>query len=699
MVDYDFAPDLSNLRPNQIICVVVSPVCIDGEQGLHRVASIPSGIHCRFEGTLETGMASYSLLRVKVVETTQIPLLTMVEQSIVLGHPHPSWKDAHSVIELCAGMGALGQGAVNAGFQPVAACELRGTMASLYSQQNDIPVIVGDIREFSTVQTLHAAHSRCSVIAAGISCQPYSRLGDCKSGSDERAQTLPATLMCAHYLRALVVVLECVEPAARDAFVNWHVNQFCSRTGFHRTEAILKLSDVWPCKRTRWWCILSAPAIGPVNLPELPILFDLPSIQHVLPELQKWSIHDERQLRLTPVELEAFSQESGTVTKYLPNMKGVLPCALHAWGSQLLPCPCGCRTEGLSASRLLSKGLFGVLAPCLALLESPVDREQSQYRHLHPKETALLCGLDPVLTWSSNLRLTLGAVGQLASPVHANWVFNHIRHVLKKSQFGVSDVQPVAELRAYRAWLLARAQQIWHFDETKCVPSEAWELSLSWKPRANLNMIDLLAEGDSLDKTLRELVDSQTVVTGSEMGSVTDLTATQIAIPSQEEPQEVSPTSEVQSEVLHHEFSCRLIVATGDPLQDSDSIIQVRGPATVNEVVQAEIAIAKWQHVEFQCWSEGEVIDMHSSLKPDMVLSLVVVSEFTSQLDHNSSGEEPELQVVASDEVNHPLTQIKGKAFLNMLPPQVTKVSQAEALRSQKISSHDRSKVLLNQEL
>lgn len=212
-------------------------------------------------------------------------------------------------------------------------------------------------------------------------------------------------------------------------------------------------------------------------------------------------------------------------------------------------------------------------------------------------------------------------------------------------------------------------------------------------------MIDLLAEGDSLDKTLRELVDSQTVVTGSEMGSVTDLTATQIAIPSQEEPQEVSPTSEVQSEVLHHEFSCRLIVATGDHLQDSDSIIQVRGPATVKEVVHAEIAIAKWQHVEFQCWSEGEVIDMHSSLKPDMVLSLVVVSEFTSQLDHNSSGEEPELQVVASDEVNHPLTQIKGKAFLNMLPPQVTKVSQAEALRSQKISFHDRSKVLLNQEL
>lgn len=422
LVDYECCPDISKLHQDQILCVVVSPVCIDESQGIHRVASIPSGVHCRFQGTLTTGMASYSLLRVQVIEATDIPLLAMINQSIVLGHPHPTSKDSLSVIELCAGMGALGQGALSVGFQPVVACEFRGTIASLYSQQSDIPVITGDIRDFSTLKALHEAHPRSAIVAAGISCQPYSRLGDCKSGSDERAQTLPATLSCAHHLRALVIVLECVEPAASDAFVNWHVNQFCIRTGFHRTESILKLSDVWPCKRTRWWCILSAPAIGPVNLPPLPMLYDLPCIRNVLPEFQPWSLAEERQLRLTPVELEAFSQDTGSVTKYLPNMKGVLPCALHAWGSQLLPCPCGCRSEGLSASRLSSKGLFGVLAPCLALTDSPTDRMQSQYRHLHPKETALLCGLDPVLSWSSDLRLTLGAVGQLASPIHANWV-------------------------------------------------------------------------------------------------------------------------------------------------------------------------------------------------------------------------------------------------------------------------------------
>lgn len=66
LVDYDYAPDLSKLHIDQILCVVVTPVCLDPSEGTHRLASIPSGGHCRFQGPLETGMASYSLLRVKV---------------------------------------------------------------------------------------------------------------------------------------------------------------------------------------------------------------------------------------------------------------------------------------------------------------------------------------------------------------------------------------------------------------------------------------------------------------------------------------------------------------------------------------------------------------------------------------------------------------------------------------------------------
>ena len=697
LVDYDFAPDFTQLHAGKILCVVVTPVCLDQTSGTHRLATIPSGNHCRFQGDLEGGMASYSLLRVKVVEATPIPLLTMVDQSMVLSHPHPTWEDSKTVIELCAGMGALGHGASSAGFLPKVACEFRSTIATLYNEHCDAHMVVGDICEFSTLQAVHRAHPRSAVLAAGISCQPYSRLGDSKLGSDERAQTLPATLSSAHYLRALIVVLECIEPASRDAFVNWHVNQFCSRTGFFRTEAILQLSEIWPSKRARWWCILSAPAIGPIKLPELPKMFDLPSIRHVLPEIQKWDIPEERKLRLTPVEMEAFSQESGSATKYLLNMKGVLPCALHAWGSQVLPCPCGCRTEGLSASRLLSKGLSGVLAPCLALATDPDERLHSKFRHLHPKEAALLCGLDPALTWSENLRLTLGAVGQLASPLHANWVFNHIKFALESSHFGSSQIQPFAELRAFRAWLLARAQTVWNFDEANPIPSEALDLSLHWKPCAAKPLVDLSLASRSLDSILRSLIEENQKVPPCDTEFIADLTATQLVIPSQESGVR-TPTSEVPSIDLDSVFAIHIIFTSSDRLNDSESQIQVVGPATVGEVVRAEQKISQWPEGEVRCLINGKVVESSTPLEPGMTLHLSFRSDLQPLMDltHLPEGEDfPRIEA----ETLHPLTQIKGCKFLQMLPPHVTKVCQAEALRAQKISQHDRAIVLDNQGL
>lgn len=693
LVDYDFAPNLSKLHMDQILCVVVAPVCLDHTGGIHRMAAIPSGGHCRFKGPLEEGKASYSLLRVKVVEAGPIPLLTMVEQSKVLSHPHPTWESSQTVIELCAGMGALGNGAASAGFHPKVACELRESIASLYNKNGNAQVVVGDICEFSTLEAVHRAYAGSAVLAAGISCQPYSRLGDSKSGSDERAQTLPATLSSAHFLRALIVVLECVEPASRDAFVNWHINQFCSRTGFHRSDAILQLSEIWPCKRTRWWCVLSAPAIGPVKFQSIPKMFDLPTIRHVLPEVQKWDIAEERQLKLSPVELEAFSQETGSATKYLLNMKGVMPCALHAWGSQVLPCPCGCRAEGFSSARLASKGLFGVLAPCLAL-DGLSDVLQSNFRHLHPKEAALLCGLDPVPSWSDNLRLTLGAVGQLASPLHANWVFNHIRFALESSQFGLSNIQPVTELRIFRAWLLARAQLVWSFDDVNQVPSEALDLSIKLKPIAQNPISSLLSEFGSLDACLKAQVQLSKSVDSEDFNSFSDLTASQIAISSQELGVG-SPTSEAPSVEQGSVFVINICFTSDEAGNDFQTEIQVSSPATVGDVITAEQKIAQWPEGSIQCTSNGVVVDPSTLIEPGMTLNLSYHCQ--SPPPDRSCEFICEEAPRSGEDTGHPLTQIQGSKFLEMLPPQVTKVCQAEALRAQKISQHDRVAILANQ--
>ena len=68
--------------------------------------------------------------------------------------------------------------------------------------------------------------------------------------------------------------------------------------------------------------------------------------------------------------------------------------------------------------------------------------------------------LDPNLKWGSECRLSLGAVGQLASPVQAVWVFSHALKALQIAQFQQTSVDPSLMLRAYRTWLLARCQHL-----------------------------------------------------------------------------------------------------------------------------------------------------------------------------------------------------------------------------------------------
>lgn len=164
-------------------------------------------------------------------------------------HDACSWESIRDTIELCSGLGGLGQGLLGVGFNPEAACDQNGLMLELYRTQLDVPLIRGDVADLTTVKRLWDVYPKSATICAGVSCQPYSSLGDKGSGSDPRAQSLPVTLACAHFLKSVVVILECVSPAQNDAYVRMHVDRFCRQTGFHCTEEILKLQDCWPCSR------------------------------------------------------------------------------------------------------------------------------------------------------------------------------------------------------------------------------------------------------------------------------------------------------------------------------------------------------------------------------------------------------------------------------------------------------------------
>lgn len=208
IVDYDYTPDPSQFQEGKILCLVAAPVSLDTEHQMHRLATIPHGQHFRFEGKLDTGKASHTLLRVRVKQSGSFPLLTCDSHSLVLGFDHCTWRHGRDVIELCAGLGALGQGAIASQFRPCIAVEWRPKLAELYKKNSEAEVIVGDISDFETIRKIHEKHSTSATITSGISCQPYSKLGDGKSGLDPRSQTLPATLAIAHYLRATAVVVK-----------------------------------------------------------------------------------------------------------------------------------------------------------------------------------------------------------------------------------------------------------------------------------------------------------------------------------------------------------------------------------------------------------------------------------------------------------------------------------------------------------
>ncbi len=718
ILDFDYSPDLQLCSAGKQICLVSTVVSFDESQQCHRLATVPQGQHFRYTGILSHGMASHSLLLVTVEEAGKMPLLKQTSETMCLSHPHCSSQGCQDLIEFCAGMGALGQGALVAQFVPKVAVELRPKLAKLYASNSSAKVIVGDITELKTIQQVHEAHPKSATISAGVSCQPYSRLGDMRSGMDSRASTLPATLAAAHYLRAVVIILECVAPAGDDGYVRWQIEEFCKRTNFNRSEVLLNLQDVWPCKRLRWWCVLSAPALGKLELQPFVQMKDLETIRHVMSHIRAWPSSEEKQLQLTPIEMEAFEGPSGSPAGHCINLKGVLPCALHAWGSQLTACPCGCRESGLSAARLASKGLFGVLT------ESKSDAHESsrcKFRHIHPVEAAVLCGLDPGLVWDPQMRLVLGAVGQLASPLQAAWICLQVQQLFQKAQFGKSSIRLCKAFALYRSWLVARAELVWKSDQHHQVPSPTLEQAQTWKPVVEATMDQLVNANRSIEQCAENIeVIREQLAQSSDMSfndedfavAVSGLTCTQVAIPSQtiesafELEEEVrSPTSIVQSESCES-FAISLVTHENEPPVK----VQVSGGATLENLLRAEAQL----HHGSSCHSpevlvydeEGIQIHPECTLVSNRML-FAHACEFQKNDTHSRLHCESTEIEVKTDGVHtepeipsvSPMTQVKGNAFLRLLPPKVSSDLQVSSLRAQRILAADRKVMLRNQGL
>ena len=114
------------------------------------------------------------------------------------------------------------------------------------------------------------------------------------------------------------------------------------------------------------------------------------------------------------------------------------------------PALSGCRAAGFNAERPLRDGIRGFY------VQSALTH---RFRWLHPKEAALLCGLDPEQWWPADLRAGLCLVGQCASPLQASWIGAHLVETMR----GTTAFAPYT-LHSHRMWLLRQAHgmiQVW----------------------------------------------------------------------------------------------------------------------------------------------------------------------------------------------------------------------------------------------
>lgn len=204
------------------------------------------------------------------------------------------------------------------------------------------------------------------------------------------------------------------------------IREFEALTGYTHSTVDLALGEIMPARRDRWWCVLANPAFPKIALRPFPSGMKPPVVGDLLPFCPAWDAEETEQLSLDMYETRNFETYGG-IAKNFVHATCQLQTALHGWGNQLGKCPCGCRNFPMNESRLAQKGLHGALI----LLESTHSTSLGplpKTRHIHPFEAALLHGVNPSQQWLPSLRLSLAGLGQMASPVQANWVSAQVLH-------------------------------------------------------------------------------------------------------------------------------------------------------------------------------------------------------------------------------------------------------------------------------
>ena len=469
----DIFPDWDNLKKDQFITFVAGSILLNnGNAHLMQTLNFPRR-SIVVQGDLGKVEHQYAFLQVRVTQIQPIITCKIDPHSVVLPLGPCHRDDFFLLTELCCGMGAWSSMGQKAGFHVLAGVDANSRWQQLFEagHAEEALFIAGDCAHPSVVAKLHSLGAVHSVILGGVNCQPFSSGGDRRGFDDPRSSSLHKVLQTAWALQSPIIVLECVVDVLKDSRFQEVLAKFCASTGFSISQQTLELADMWCTHRHRWFAVLTAPPIGQCPIPPLPPTKSWKTIGKVMPNWQNWPEDQHEQLQLTLYELDKFHRyvKGGVERCYVDDAK-ILPTCLHSAGNQLYPCRCGCRGP-LSIERLSDRGLYGVLVP----LKDTVFHEginMRQARYLHPAEMYLLNGGDPTLSFGSDLRLALAAIGQCVAPIQAVWVLANIKSAVERFLLQPC-CDPLEAVHRHVTDILQARSQIWKEDEVDAdMPSQ-----------------------------------------------------------------------------------------------------------------------------------------------------------------------------------------------------------------------------------
>ena len=440
MSAFDPEPWLGTIPDGTSVNVAARAWYRDSTKGAYHCTTALRGQVFLLQGVELLGDRFMTLDAVKTTEHGTVVLTTQAADTQI--HSLIDREGAMDVIDICSGYAIMTAGYHLIGCRTRCHVEINAKYAQ-WLRDRHRPVIEGDIDSTQVKRDLMSYMAKPCILTGGFACQPFSQLGDGRQQMDPRARSFEGMVATCYLFQPVAMILECTKEAMQSTWVQEMLQSFCHAAGYKFQQQVCHLQGLWPAKRTRWWAVITHPGVQMPELKSFPALDFQPSFRHLLPKMAEWSEHQVVELALSADELEAFDSQPGGLGKNAVSPTKPLMTALHAWGSQLQACACGCRAGGFTTQRLEEKGFYGALIPIKGVTNVRGCSIQNM-RHVHPDEVAILHMVPPEVLQADHrsLRLDLTALGQMASPAQA---FERV--------FGVPPKRELAEFAARDAML------------------------------------------------------------------------------------------------------------------------------------------------------------------------------------------------------------------------------------------------------